>query len=217
MPLYEDSKYHPLFIGDMHPVKLMDGNKVVFEPNVSELSGEGLSVNKTYNDSAFVRINGNTQEIGEGDKSPDNPYELKSVNNFDLVSSGKNLFDVINSNMSMDTSTGSYSKIGSVITAQGNNSTAGQYAASRGWLFLAGNITSLYQIPVFAGKTYTFSMDVKLLEQGNSTANIRIDYAETGQSVAAGTEKPLVLGQTIRIEQSFTAVNSTLSKLRVDS
>ena len=40
MPLYENGKYHALFIGDMHPVKLMDGNKVVFEPNVSELSGE---------------------------------------------------------------------------------------------------------------------------------------------------------------------------------
>lgn len=61
-----------------------------------EVSGEIISVAKTYNDSAFVRINGNTQEIGEGDKSPDNPYELKSVGDdggFDLVSAGKNLFD----------------------------------------------------------------------------------------------------------------------------
>ena len=96
MPLYEDSKYHPLFIGDMHPVKLMDGNKVVFEPNVSELSGEIISVAKTYNDNAYIKIFGKTVEIGEGEKSPDNPYELKSVGDdggFDLVSCGRNIWD----------------------------------------------------------------------------------------------------------------------------
>ena len=51
MPLYEDGKYHALFIGNMHPVKLMDGNKVVFSL-MFQVNGEGLS-DKTYNDSAF--------------------------------------------------------------------------------------------------------------------------------------------------------------------
>ena len=56
-----------------------------------EVSGEMLSVPNTYDDSAWLKIYGNTQEIGEGDKSPDNPYELKSVGDdggFDLVSVG---------------------------------------------------------------------------------------------------------------------------------
>lgn len=58
-----------------------------------EVSGEMLSVPNTYDDSAYLKINGRTVEIGEGDKGPDNPYELRGTGDFDLVSAGKNLFD----------------------------------------------------------------------------------------------------------------------------
>jgi len=61
-----------------------------------EVSGEMLSVPNTYDDTAWLKICGKTVESGEGEKYPDNPYELKSVGDdggFDLVSAGKNLFD----------------------------------------------------------------------------------------------------------------------------
>lgn len=63
MPLFEDNKYHFPFIGNIHPVKIMDGNKVIYEPKTLEQSGTSLTFNNTYND--FVdrlEIEGKTQE-----------------------------------------------------------------------------------------------------------------------------------------------------------
>ena len=62
MPLYEDEKYQALYIGDFHPVKLMDGNDVIFEPKLLELSGTSVSVDNTYNDESYVKINGKSQQ-----------------------------------------------------------------------------------------------------------------------------------------------------------
>ena len=57
-----------------------------------EFAGEHVGVNYTVNDSAYIEVEGKTVEIGTGEKSPDNPYELKSVSG-NLVSAGRNLFD----------------------------------------------------------------------------------------------------------------------------
>ena len=75
------------------PYNLYLGSKKIGGWKYKEVSGESVNVSDTYNDSAYVKVNGKTIETGTGDKSPSNPYVLNSVNNFDLVSSGKNLFD----------------------------------------------------------------------------------------------------------------------------
>ena len=63
MPLFEDNKYHALFIGDMHPVKIMDGSKAIYEPKTLEQSGTSLTFSNTYNDYVDrLEIEGKTQE-----------------------------------------------------------------------------------------------------------------------------------------------------------
>ncbi len=57
-----------------------------------EISGENISQNGTYDDSTFLKIHGKSEQ--EGIPTPDNPIKIKSVENFDLVSVGKNLFDI---------------------------------------------------------------------------------------------------------------------------
>ena len=92
--LYLADKKAKLFKGDYKPVSLYLGDKKVTGYEYAEQTGEILSFERTYNDSAYIKMYGKTVETGEGEKSPDNPYELKSVGDdggFDLVSSWRNL------------------------------------------------------------------------------------------------------------------------------
>jgi len=50
-----------------------------------------MSENDTYNDSAFLKISGKSEQVGT--PTPESPISINSVSNFDLVSSGKNLYD----------------------------------------------------------------------------------------------------------------------------
>jgi len=84
MPLYENGKYHILVIGDMHPVKLMDGNKVIYEPKISEKTGTNLTFSNTYNDFIdILEIEGKT--IQGGTPTPSAPIDIQSVENFNLL------------------------------------------------------------------------------------------------------------------------------------
>lgn len=51
-----------------------------------------LSDVQPYTNARSLKILGETTEIGEGEKSPDNPYELQGVENPVVAVSGKNLF-----------------------------------------------------------------------------------------------------------------------------
>lgn len=73
-------------INDHRPVETFLNGKKIAGSKVKTFTGTSLSIADTYNDSASLKTFGKTIEIGEGDKSPDNPYELKSVEPFDLVS-----------------------------------------------------------------------------------------------------------------------------------
>ena len=54
------------FTGDIKPVKVMQGNTVLFEPIVSEKSGVGsVTLDKCYNDTADVIVKGNTESSCE--------------------------------------------------------------------------------------------------------------------------------------------------------
>ena len=57
-------------------------------------TGTKIMINNTYNGTASVKIYG--KSVQEGTPTPDNPVEIKSVENFELVSTGKNLFDAYN-------------------------------------------------------------------------------------------------------------------------
>ena len=59
------------------------------------LSGTNISQSNTYNDSAFLRIYGKSEQ--QGTPSPDSPIQISSIENFNLVSTGKNLFGNFNS------------------------------------------------------------------------------------------------------------------------
>lgn len=50
MPSYEDGKYQATYIGNMHPVKVMDGDKVIVEAPLQQQTGTLLSWANTYND-----------------------------------------------------------------------------------------------------------------------------------------------------------------------
>ncbi|MDD2627867.1 MAG: hypothetical protein PHR25_01155 [Clostridia bacterium] len=69
-----------------------ESGKVLSRYSLQEvnLSGTNISQNKTYNDSAFLRIYGKSKQIGI--PSPDTPSPINSVSDFDLIISGKNLF-----------------------------------------------------------------------------------------------------------------------------
>ena len=153
MPLYEDGKFCPIFIGDMHPVKLMDGNNVI-EPTEVEVSGETLNVGKTYNDTAYLTINGKTIETGTGTKAPDNPYVFSSAgqgDNFDVVSRTPNL--VTNGNFADTTG---YFGSGFTVSASNNILTAlGNVTA------VAGSFYTDLSLPVVTGKKIFFRAKVK--------------------------------------------------------
>ncbi len=69
-----------------------ESGKVLSRYSLQEvnLSGTNISQDKTYNDSAFLRIYGKSKQIGI--PSPDTPSPINSVSDFDLIISGKNLF-----------------------------------------------------------------------------------------------------------------------------
>ena len=72
-----------------------NGRKVAGS-QIVDVSGEMLSVPNTYDDTAWLKIYGKTVESGEGEKYPDNPYELQGVENPTVRVSGKNLLDISN-------------------------------------------------------------------------------------------------------------------------
>ena len=97
--IVKDGKKIIPFYEDYKPVEVRRNNVRIAGWLTETKSGEAVVFENTYNDSAYIKIFGKTVEIGEGEKSPDNPYELKGVGDgggFDLVSCGKNLFDKAN-------------------------------------------------------------------------------------------------------------------------
>lgn len=62
MPLYEDGKYNRMVIGDYHPVKVMDGDRVIVEARESEKTGEALEWEDTYNDVLHAELVGRSEQ-----------------------------------------------------------------------------------------------------------------------------------------------------------
>ncbi|OQB14340.1 MAG: hypothetical protein BWY15_01197 [Firmicutes bacterium ADurb.Bin193] len=94
LSIYKNGEALKAFKGDCRPVNIYKGNIKVVGWEYSELSGESFSVANTYNDSAYLKING--KSVQDGTPSPDNPIPISCGGNFDLVSCARNLFDIEN-------------------------------------------------------------------------------------------------------------------------
>ena len=81
------------FTGDIKPVKVMQGNTVLFEPIISEKSGIGsVSFDKCYDDTADVVLKGNTESscewYGKEGIFTQNNYTGKNLFNIDAMVNG---------------------------------------------------------------------------------------------------------------------------------
>ncbi len=94
--IYKNAEKITMFKGDYSPLSIYKGNTQVSGWQYSQITGKILVASNTYNDTARLVIDGKTNETGTGTKSPDNPYILDSVNDFELISCCENLFDLDN-------------------------------------------------------------------------------------------------------------------------
>lgn len=86
MPIYKENQSLKAFKGDYAPVNVYKENIKLAGWRHLELSDTTLTVHNTYNNTAWIKINGMTTAEGTDTLSPVNPYVLKSIENFDLVS-----------------------------------------------------------------------------------------------------------------------------------
>jgi len=206
--LYLADKKAKLFKGDYKPVGLYLGNKKVTGYEYAEQTGEYLTFENTYNDSAYLKIIGNTLEIGEGEKSPDNPYELKSVGDdggFDLVSAGRNLIPPFTNDYTVTFQgvTMSVLKGGQSVKVDGEFT-----GSSPGGRIVLRSVAG--RIKLEGGVTYTFSahhiggtysrMSAYLNRVSNNTFIASADFKGTGVQITPSEDTECYIGIVLSVD-----------------
>lgn len=66
MPAFKDDKYQIGVIGDLHPVKIVNGDKVLIQAKEQTQTGTALTFNDTYNDKFLAaKVGGKSEQISE--------------------------------------------------------------------------------------------------------------------------------------------------------
>lgn len=173
------------------PVNLYLGAKKIAGYEYAKPSGEHLSVDNTYNDSAYIEVEGKTVEVGSGDKAPDNPYELVSVGDFGIISTGKNVWNAENIPANQIVKEVAITRENNIITFDGKNTTGTN---------APGNSADFYLVPG------TINITIGKLSGAIVTGGVRFYLYKVGPPITlikacvleSGTEKSekIVLTET---------------------
>lgn len=133
------------------PASLYYGDKKTGGYSILEPSQKEIEIFNGYNDSAFIKINGESNQAGT--PSPESPVNINSVENFDLITRKNNLI----SNGNFENGTTDFTNFGgfglsavdNVLTATGNASV------------VAGTIGQTTSFPIILNKKIFFRCKIK--------------------------------------------------------